>query len=181
MSRVATIKQEEATGLVKSLYTTLISRIGHVPNIFLTMANSPEALAAFVQMQKCAAMSSLPEDIKSYISLAMAEANECQYCLSAHSAIAKSIGLQESDILKARSGAADNKKNDQILKFVKSVVQKRGAVSDKEVQDLKAQGVTDREICDIILLISLNNFSNYFNKINNTDIDFPPIQKLERS
>lgn len=49
----------------------------------------------------------------------------------------------------------------------------RGQVSDDELQKLRAAGYTDGEVVELIAHIALNTFTNYFNLIAKTTVDFP--------
>lgn len=178
MNRIQPVTQENASSQVKPQLEQLQKKMGRVPNIFLNMANSPQTLNAFMALSDIVEKTSLSKELKADLALVVAETNKCNYCLSAHSAIAKAMGIAEQDILNARKGQASDKKNEAILKFAKSVVQKHGDASEQEVSNLKAQGVTDQEICEIVLVITLNNFTNYFNKVVDTEIDFPLAPKL---
>ena len=178
MNRVKPVTVEQAPPAIKPIFDQLKQMMGRVPNIFLNMANSPSTINAFMTLNQLVEKTSLSPNLKTKLALVVSQANHCNYCLSAHSAIAKNMGLQEQDILQARKGEAEEKKADAILKFAKSVVEKHGAVSDQEVANLKAQGVSDQEICEIVLVITLNTFSNFFNNVTNTEIDFPLAPKL---
>lgn len=178
MSRIKPVTVEQAPAAVKPVFDQLKAMMGRVPNMFLNMANSPATLNAFMTLNQLMEKTSLPPKLKAKLALVVGQANGCNYCLSAHSAIAKNMGLQEQDILQARKGVSDEKKTSAILQFAKSVVEKHGAVSDQEVTNLKQQGVTDQEICEIVLVITLNTFTNFFNNVVSTDIDFPLAPKL---
>lgn len=178
MQRIQVVSKENASDKVKSLYDLLQKKLGKVPNIFLTMGHSPLALQAFLALSDLVEKTSLSPEIRSKLALIVGQTNNCNYCLSAHSAIAKAMGLQDADILNARKANAQDKKTQAILRFAKSVVEKRGEVTDKEVQELKQQGVTDQQIVEIVLVITLNNFTNYFNKVAGTQIDFPPAPSI---
>ena len=178
MSRIQPVKEEQASDSVKEMYQNLKKALGRVPNIFLNMGNSDAVLSAFMKLNECAEHTSLPQELREQIALVIAQTNRCDYCLSAHSAIAKSLGIQEPMILQARKGEAPNKKATAILQFVKQCVEKKGTLDDREVQALKTEGVTDKELVEIILLLTLNMFTNYFNKITGTDVDFPLAPKI---
>ena len=62
-----------------------------------------------------------------------------------------------------------------ILKFVSDVVRNRAVFSDSSaaLDELRHVGVTEAEIVEIIANVSLNIFTNYFNHLAGTDIDFP--------
>ncbi|MDB6081544.1 MAG: hypothetical protein JWO53_816 [Chlamydiia bacterium] len=178
MSRIQAVSQEKASTAIKPIYDALKKKMGLIPNIFLHMGNSPEILRAFIALSDLIETTSLSKELKTKLALVIAEANQCTYCLSAHTAIAKSMSINEEAIMQARNASASDKKTGAILRFAQSVVQKQGNVTDKEVQELKANNVSDQEICEIILIITLNTLTNYFNKVVNTDVDFPLAPKL---
>jgi alkylhydroperoxidase family enzyme len=100
----------------------------------------------------------------------------CEYCLSAHVAIAKSIGMPDAEIEKARTERSSDPKSDAILTFVRAVVVRRADITDAYMEQLREAGVTDAEIAEIVANISLNVFTNYFNVIAKTENDFPKVK-----
>ena len=178
MNRIPVLKKDEADTQVQSVWTAMEKKMGRVPNIFLHMGHSPQALKAFVAMSELVEQTSLSKTLKEQIALLTAESNHCHYCLSAHSAIAKGVGLSNEQILNARKGHGQNEKDQVILDFVKKVILARGSVSDQDVEALKANGVTPQEICDITLTVTLNLYTNYFNQVVHPEIDFPEAPSL---
>jgi uncharacterized peroxidase-related enzyme len=178
MSRVKPVSVDEAQGEVKTIYQSLQKKMGKVINIFLNMGNSAPALKGFLGLSEAAEHTSIPPNLREKIALIVGQINHCEYCLSAHSAGAKRLGISEQDILKARHGEAEDPKNQAILKFAKIVIERRGQVSNQDVASLKAAGVSDAELVDIILLINVNIFTNYFNLITDPKIDFPIAPQL---
>lgn len=61
------------------------------------------------------------------------------------------------------------------LVFAGRMVVERGWVSDEDMQRVRDAGYTDGEIVEIIAVVALNTFSNYFNHIAQAEIDFPPV------
>lgn len=178
MSRIKPVDAKEAKGEVKDLYQALEKKMGKVINIFLNMGNSPVALKAFLDLSEAANHTSIPPKLREQIALIVGQTNQCNYCLSAHTAVAKMLGMNENEILKARNGESQQPKDAAILKFAKKVVENRGHVSDQDVNDLKAKGVNDKELVEIVMLIIVNMFTNYFNLIADTKIDFPAAPEL---
>jgi alkylhydroperoxidase family enzyme len=80
--------------------------------------------------------------------------------------------MQLTSALELKSG---DPKTTAALAFAASVTRKHGSVSALEVQNLREVGYSDEEIVEIIALIALNIFRNYFNLIAGTDPDFPPV------
>jgi uncharacterized peroxidase-related enzyme len=179
MARVNQITPEKASSKVKDLYAAIQKKMGRIPNIFLNMGNSPAVLEGYLSFSEAANHTSLSPQLREQIALAVGEANHCQYCLSAHSMIAKGSGLSESDILKARQGQAPDFKTQAILKFAKQAVESKGNLKNQDVAALKAAGVTDAKLVEIIMIISLNMFTNYFNHITDPVIDFPEASAIK--
>ena len=178
MGRVKTLKADQTQGTTQTLLQGLEKKLGHVPNIYASMANSAAMLEAMITLSELANKTSLSPQIREEIALIVGQANQCNYCLSAHTAIAKSLGLSENTILAARKGESLEEKTKAILWFAKLVVDRRGLVDEKEIETLKTSGVTDTELVDIMLIISMNMMTNYFNHVVNTDVDFPPAPQI---
>ncbi len=64
------------------------------------------------------------------------------------------------------------------LQFAAKVVEHRGRVSDEDVEDLREAGYEDGEIAEVIGHTALNIFSNYFNHVAQTVVDFPEVPVL---
>ena len=60
-----------------------------------------------------------------------------------------------------------------MLRFTQAVVLQRGEISDDDFQALRKAGFTDAQIVEIVANIALNIFSNYFNSVAKTEVDFP--------
>lgn len=179
MSAIKPVAVKDAHGELKDLYTHLEKKMGKVFNIFQNMGNSPLVLKAFMDLNQAAERTSIPPKIREQIALIVGEANRCHYCLSAHSAIAKGLGIPEQDILQARRGESPDAKTRAILQFTRKAVENRGNVSDKDLAEFKDAGVTDKEFVEITLLIAVNMFTNYFNLLTGTPIDFPEAPALK--
>jgi uncharacterized peroxidase-related enzyme len=178
MARVKPVNLEDAKGEVHDLYQTLQKKMGKVINIFQNMGNSAATLKGFLDLSEAANRTSLPPKLREQIALAVGQTNHCQYCLSAHTMLAKGAGMNEQEIIKARHAESQDPKNRAILKFAKQVVENRGNVSNQDIASLKAAGVTDTELVEIILIIMVNMFTNYFNLITDPKIDFPIAPEL---
>lgn len=173
MSRIKQVEPEKATAEVKTFYNSLQSQIGRIPNIFLHMGNSPAVLQGYFALSEAASKTTFPPLLREQIALVVGETNACRYCLSAHTAIGKSAGLSDDDVFNARKGTAKDPKTTAILQFAKLIVEKRGHLSEREVEAVKQKGITDKEIAETVLLVILNTFTNYFNLVTDTKIDFP--------
>ena len=76
-----------------------------------------------------------------------------------------------------RAVAADNKER-AALEFARTIVTDRGNVSDDDVRAVRQAGYTDGEIGEIVANVALNIFTNYFNHVAGTEVDFPAAPQL---
>ncbi len=178
MSRLPIINHETAKGKTKALLDEVQANFGKVPNIFRVMANSSAVLDGMLKFKGALGGGVLSEKLREQIALCVGETNGCEYCLSAHTAIGQSAGLGEEEIYQNRKGESADKKTQVVLSFVRKVVEKRGWISDEELEAVRSVGHSDEEITEIIANIALHNFTNYFNHIAQTEIDFPLVPKL---
>ncbi len=87
-------------------------------------------------------------------------------------------GLSDQDILDSRKGTSTDPKTDALLRFARTVVAKQGVVDDADVEAVRAAGYGDAEIAEVVAHVALNIFTNYFNNVAGTAIDFPKAPAL---
>ena len=175
MARIKLVEPAQATGKSQELLTALEKSIKSVPNLAKALANSPAALKAWMEFDGALSRGTLGAKLRQEISVAVAQRNGCEYCLSAHTAIGKSFGLTDPQLLSARQGQGTTPKATAALAFARELVEKRGQVPASSVQALRDQGFTDGEIAEIFAEVALNMFTNYFNIALDMDLDFPKI------
>lgn len=112
------------------------------------------------------------------IKLAISQETGCDYCLAAHTVIGRGAGRSKDQILAARHGhASNNAKFDALALFAHTLYRTRGTVPADTVDSIKAGGYNDAQIVDILLAISAGIFTNYFNRVNDTVIEFPKVAR----
>jgi AhpD family alkylhydroperoxidase len=120
----------------------------------------------------------LPAKVREQLALDVGEANHCDYCVSAHAFIGKKSGLSEQDVLDSRRGSAADPKASALLAFARTVVEKRGVIDDADVEAVRRAGYGDAEIAEAVAHVALNIFTNYFNNVAGTAVDFPKVPGL---
>ena len=98
MNRIDPLDPESATGDARTLLEAVEKKLGMVPNLTRGLAHSPAALDGYLSLMGALAKGALTPRQREQIALAVAEANQCDYCLSAHSAIGGRLGLDEAEI-----------------------------------------------------------------------------------
>ena len=175
MSRISAVDPATATGKTKQLLDAVQGKLGRIPNLMRTLAHAPAALEAYLNFNGGLASGVLDPQFREQIALAVAQANSCEYCLAAHTAIGAITGLSPEDIAASRDAQSANAKRNAGLRFAKTVVVERGQVSDSELAQVRAAGYSDAEIAEIIGHVAINVFTNYFNQVAQTEVDFPRV------
>ncbi len=179
MNRLTAVTPENAAGSVKTLLDGVQKKLGMVPNMMRTMAVAPPVLEAYLQMSGILSGGQLSAKLREQIALAVAEANGCAYCLAAHSAIGGMVGLSEEQIHDSRLGVGSDAFSHAALSLARAILDDRGQVSDNDLAAARNAGLDDAAIAEVVANVVLNVFTNYFNKLAGTTVDFPAVAPLE--
>jgi len=173
MPRLNVVEPADAGSKVKKTYTALEKDLGRVPNIFKGLANSPAALHAYLGIEQALSGALLDEGERHLVYLAASKRNECLYCQSAQVQLAKQAGLDDEAIQAVRRGDPADPKHRALVELTHAIMQTRGHVDDAALTSFRDAGYTDAHIAEVCALIAQSTFSNYFNHVNETDLDFP--------
>ncbi|MFZ6647908.1 carboxymuconolactone decarboxylase family protein [Undibacterium sp. TJN25] len=175
MTRLYNPAISEATGQAAQLFAAIKSAAGMVPNAYATLgSNSPVALEAVLTLDGAVKKSSLSTKEIEVIKVSVSEAVDCDYCVAAHTAMSKKAGLSREAILALRHGQpSGDVHNDALASFARYLITTRGTVPAEVLGAVKAAGFTDAQLADISMVIAAITFTNIFNRVNDTVIDFP--------
>lgn len=173
MQRITAVNSAEATGKTKKLLDGVQAKLGITPNLMKTLASAPAALEGYLNFSSALGTGVLDAKFREQIAIAVAQANSCEYCLSAHAAIGAMVGLTPEQIASSRRSHDQDGNRDAGLRFAQTIVVQRGEVSDAALNDVRKAGFTDGEITEIVANVVVNIFTNYFNHVARTDVDFP--------
>ena len=147
MSRIATPASiEEAPPAARPLLEAVKKLLGTVPNLFRMVANSPAALEGYVGLLGALSKGALPAATHERIALAVAEANGCDYCLSAHAWLGKNVAKlrgRRDDGQSGRSVARSAARAPRCASPARSW-SSRGHVSDAELRAVRDAGYDRR-------------------------------------
>ena len=178
MSRIAipaTIADAPAAS--RPLLEAVAKQLGSVPNMFRAIATSPQALEGHLGLFGPLSRGTLPPATRERIALAVAEVNGCGYCLSAHTYLGRTLAkLDDAEITANRNGASNDPKADAAVRFAAKAARDRGHVTDADFAAVKLAGYTDAQVIEIVQHVALNSWTNFFNEVFQTDIDFPVIE-----
>lgn len=178
MPRIRPANPATAPADATKLLEGVKKKLGAVPNIIATMAQSPAVANAYLGFSQTLTTGTLPARLREQLALVVGEANDCEYCVAAHTALGKGAGLSEQETCEARRAEATDAKERAALAFARRVVLERGKVSDADVDAVRAAGYSDGEVAEIVAHVALNVFTNYFNHVAATEVDFPAAPTL---
>lgn len=175
MQRIDALPINTDDAAVSPLFSAIRQKMGGVPNILRTMAQSPVAVEAYLGFSGAIGNGRFTAGQRELVALAAAGENSCDYCASAHSALGKMAGLNQPDIQQVVSGGELAGADGAIVSLTRKIVSQRGVLSDADIAAFYAAGFDQGHLVELIAVISINIFTNYFNHIAATEIDFPVV------
>ncbi len=175
MSRLADIREQDATGKAAD------GQVGvrHFAHRFFDPGeniggHSPAALQQALAHNAMLHKGSLSAQQLEAINLSVSEATGCDYCLAAHTLMAKKAGFSSEQIHALRRGEyAEEAQLDALVKFAQTLVTTTGTLPEADVAALRNAGFSDQQVIEIISAISAILFTNMVNRVNDTVVDFP--------
>jgi uncharacterized peroxidase-related enzyme len=174
MPRIQPVNSSNTPAASAPLMAAVKAKLGVLPAMFATWAHSTPALQAYLAMAGALAASELTDGEREIIALAVAQANECEYCLAAHTLLGKGAGLSESAITAARDGTGASAREKALAALAQQIVAKRGMITDAEFSAARAQ-LSEAAVLETIAVVALNIYTNYTNHIVQTTVDFPKV------
>ena len=177
MSRLSVPNLESDTGPSGQIYAQIKKAIGSVPNTFAAIAaHGPAALKAVLAADTVVAAGTLTKRDQEVIKLVISAAGGCDYCVAAHNHLARLAGVKAEVLKQIREDQpTDDAKRDALVRFVRKLARSSGTVSDEDFATIKAAGYSDAQLVEISLTFATTVFTNVFNRINDTEIDFPAV------
>lgn len=177
MSRIPTPATiDAAPAASQPMLEAVKKQLGVVPNLFRLVATSPAALEGHLGLSAALDKGALPAQTRARLALAVAEINGCDYCLSAHTYLAKNLAkLDDAEMTANRNGASNDPMADAAVRFAAKVVRQRGHVGEEDVRAVKSAGYSDAQVIEIVMHVALNTWTNYINAVSKTEIDFPVV------
>ncbi|PTR34136.1 putative peroxidase-related enzyme [Luteibacter sp. OK325] len=178
MSRISIPAIDTATGATADVYNQVRKLTGgQVPNLFAAVGHlAPATLAAYLNAEAALAAAGLGKKDLETIKLLVSAQTGCDYCVAAHTMLGKMTGLSADEARAIRHmEPTGNDKRDALIRFVLKIMRESGTVPADAVADIRAAGYSDAQLVAISLAIALTVFTNTFNRINDTDVDFPAV------
>jgi uncharacterized peroxidase-related enzyme len=155
----------------KPLLEQAKQKLGMVPNMFRVMAEAPALLKAYQMLSGILDECSLSPIEQQVVFQTANVENNCHYCVPAHTAISKSIGMPNGAIEALRNGSEiPSLRLAALHRFTRALLETRGNAPDDEVQRLLDAGYTKQQVLEVVAGLALKVMSNYANALANTPL-----------
>ena len=176
MSRLPIPARDDVPEASKATLDAVQKQLGVVPNMYRLIAGSPAVLQGFTA-NSAALARTLDLKTRERIALAVAQVNQCDYCLSAHTYLALNLAkITPEEAALNRTGASGDAKANAAVHFAATIVRERGHIGEADLNAVRAAGFSAAEIVEIIAVTAENIFTNLLNVVAQTDIDFPVVR-----
>lgn len=140
---------------------------GFVPNLFAVFAESPAALQGALAIGEAFAKSTLTPVEQQLVAIAVSEANDCPFCMAAHSTIAKHLAKADPAAVAAarERQPLPDAKLDALVTFTRKLVEQRGFVSPADLAAFLKAGYTKAQVIEVLLGVGMKTFNNYVDHI----------------
>lgn len=143
-----------------------------VPNALGAMAESPESVLAYLALDDLVHKSSLTDEQRHIVFLAITREYDCSYCVAAHTAFAQMGELDMQTIQNVREGIPlTDAKLEALRSFAAKMVQTGGNVSEQDINNFLDHGYTRRNILEISTMMANKLIAVFANRIMGTDLD----------
>ncbi len=165
MPRLSRLTPETAIGASRDLLGDLVSRHGAVGDMVSTMAHSPAVLGGYLQLSKAMRRAKLDRKTSELISIAVQAQQGCGLCLESHISSARSLGVREEEIQLAQQGRSNDPAIAGMIELGLHIYRAPAAITDVQIDRLRQLGYSDREIADVVGVVSLNILTGAFNLV----------------
>ena len=172
--------RDQVSAQNQAIFDNLQKGLGFVPNLYATFGLSNNGLGTYITFEQSQTKSVFKAKEREAINLVVSQANNCVYCLAAHTTLGKMNGFTDEQILQLRAGYADfDSKLDALVKLAKAITETKGHPADETVTNFIAAGYAQNDIVDLVLLVGDKIISNYLHGITQIPVDFPAAPILE--
>lgn len=178
MSRVALVSPADAPADSQPLLDEITQAFGVTPAMFRAVANSPAALSMMWAGFGALGGGRLGPQLGEQIAVLVADRNACEYCLAAHTALGRKAGSSTEEMAEAQAGRSADPRTAAVLRVVEKLVEDRAQLTDDDVASLRAVGLDDEEVVEVVAHVALNLFTNYVNVALAVPVDFPAVPLL---
>lgn len=165
MSWIDEIEPEDAGGKLAELYAELIEKRGKVSNILKVHSLNAEAMSNHLDLYMTIMFgkSGLSRAEREAIAVVVSANNDCAYCVNHHTeALRRYIKDEETLALLASADGLETlePRLSNIVRHAEKLTDAPGAMTESDLGELRAAGLSDRDVLDLTLITAYFNFVN---------------------
>lgn len=163
---------ENAPENSRQLLEGIQKRMGTIPNILGGIAVAPATLQAYLDLSGAFAQASLSSTEQQVVALSISHANDCAYCMAAHTTMAKGAGVDQAVLDAVRNGTPlPDAKLETLRTFALRLQETKGHLDAGELDSFLAAGFTEAQAYEVVVGIALKVITNYSNRLLETPVD----------
>ncbi|WP_299177884.1 carboxymuconolactone decarboxylase family protein [uncultured Neptuniibacter sp.] len=172
MNKLTVHTYESAPEASRPLLDNSIKNFGMIPSLHGVMSESPELFETYQMLHQKFQQTSFDEDELTVVWQTINVEHECHYCVPAHAAISKMMGVDDklTQALRNREPMPTTKLQ-ALHEMTLSIIRNRGRVNEEEVSQFYAAGYGPKQLLEIVLGVSQKVMSNYVNHLADTPLD----------
>ncbi len=165
MSWIDEIDVGDADGKLQEMYAELVAQRGKVSNILKVHSLNPQALGDHLDlyMTLMFGKSGLSRPEREAVAVVVSAANDCAYCVSHHTeALRRFVDDEETlELLMTADGLEVlEPRLSNIVRHAEKLTSAPSAMTESDLGELRAVGLSDRDILDLTLIVGYFNFVN---------------------
>ncbi len=165
MSWIDEVDVDDAEGKLEAIYAELLKKRGKVSNILKVHSLNPEAMANHLDLYMTVMFgaSGLSRAEREAVAVVVSATNECAYCVNHHAeALRRYIKDDETlELLMSADGLETlEPRLSNIVRHAEKLTSAPSAMTEIDLGELRAVGLTDKDILDLTLVVGYFNFVN---------------------
>ena len=165
MSWIDEVDVDDAEGKLEAIYAELLKKRGKVSNILKVHSLNPEAMANHLDLYMTVMFgaSGLSRAEREAVAVVVSATNECAYCVNHHAeALRRYIKDEETlELLMSADGLETlEPRLSNIVRHAEKLTSAPSAMTEIDLGELRAVGLTDKDILDLTLVVGYFNFVN---------------------
>ena len=165
--------QESAPDAAKPLLENSMKSFGMIPNLHAVMAEAPPFLEGYQTLHNLAQQTSFTAEELTVVWQTINVEHACHYCVPAHTGIAHSMKVSGEITDALRNETPLPTKLEALRTVTLAIVRERGVVGEDVLNAFFAAGYEQKNVLEVLLVLSQKVMSNYVNHIAKTPVDVP--------
>ncbi|MFS1299538.1 carboxymuconolactone decarboxylase family protein [Streptosporangium longisporum] len=163
---------ESAPPEIRPTVEGVTRKFGHLPSAVALMAGSPQLLKGFLAASASFEQSTLGPLEREIVILTVATRNRCHVCVALHTATLAGLDAPPEvvEALRSRTPLADTRL-EAVRLFTLAVMDRQGAVDEKEMRAFLDAGHTARNALEVVLGVGAYTISTFANRLVDAPLD----------